>query len=62
MDGGQTWTSHATEGATDDRWVNWKFAYTPEEEGAYVLMVRSKNVNGLVTPEPIELMFNVKSA
>lgn len=62
MDGGQTWTSYATEGATDERWVNWKFTYTPEEEGAYVLMVRSKNVNGLVTPEPIEFMFNVESA
>lgn len=62
MDGGQTWTSYATEGATDDRWVNWKFTYKPEEAGAYVLRVRAVDVAGLVTPEPIELMFNVKSA
>lgn len=61
MDGGKTWTSYATEGATDDRWVNWKFTYTPEEEGAYVLHLRSRNINGLVTPEPQEFMFNVKA-
>ena len=34
LDGGTTWTRHATEGAQAGRVLSWTFVYTPEAEGA----------------------------
>ncbi len=61
MDGGTTWTRFNTAGATAERWVTWKFAFTPENQGAYVLHVRSVSDTGRVTKTPIEIMVNAKS-
>ena len=52
MDKGTTWTRYETEGASSDKLVHWKFAYTPEEEGVYTLLVRSVNEDGACSPEP----------
>ncbi|MEG2262406.1 MAG: molybdopterin-dependent oxidoreductase [Raoultibacter sp.] len=62
LDGGVTWTRHNTPNVTKDRWVNWSFAYTPEIDSAYVLSIRSVTEGGRVTDEPIEVLFNAKSA
>ena len=61
MDGGATWTRGETPGTTKDNWIVWKFAYTPEEDGAGVLTVRSVADDGTVTDEPVEMLFNAKS-
>lgn len=52
MDKGTTWTRYETEGTSSDKLVYWKFAYTPEEEGVYTLLVRSVNEDGACSPEP----------
>lgn len=52
MDKGATWTRYETEGASSDKLVHWKFAYTPEAEGVYTLLVRSVNEDGVCSPEP----------
>ena len=33
LDGGTTWTRHATEGAQAGRVLSWTFVYTPEKPG-----------------------------
>lgn len=42
FDGGATWTSCATEGATADKWVNWQFSTSFEDAGDYRMTVRAK--------------------
>jgi len=59
MDGGQTWTTYETAGATADKWVYWYFTYTPEEAGVYELQVRAITENGVVSPVASTLVFNV---
>lgn len=61
MDGGATWTRCDTPDTTADNWVIWHFAYTPEADSAYVLQVRSVSEDGLVTKDPIEVMFNAQT-
>ena len=51
LDGGTTWERHSTEASTPDRSVHWTFQWTPEEEGAYPLKVRSVTEDGRVSPE-----------
>ena len=62
MDGGETWTSYKTDGATADKWVYWYFTYTPEKTGAYKLMVRAVNEDGLVSPLASTQYFYVNEA
>ena len=52
LDDGENWTDYDVSGSTGDRWVHWTFEYTPEEPGAYCLLVRSVNERGEVSPEP----------
>lgn len=59
IDGGTSWTSHETPGATSDRLVKWKFAYTPEAPGEYRLLVRSVNDRGEASTEPDGVSFSV---
>lgn len=61
MDGGVTWTRYDVKNADLDKWVNWHFTWTPPADSAYVLAVRSVDVDGNVTPEPLERLFNAKS-
>ena len=62
MDGGETWTTYETTGATSDKWVYWYFTYTPEAEGTYKLMVRAVNEDGNVTPLATTLFFYAEEA
>lgn len=62
MDGGVTWTRFDTPNTSMDRWIIWNFSYTPEIDSAYVLSIRSVTTDGMVTQEPIEVMFNAKTA
>ena len=50
LDGGATWTRHATEGAVAGKVLSWKFVYTPQEPGSYQLRVRSVNEDGTFSP------------
>ncbi|MBS5449944.1 MAG: molybdopterin-dependent oxidoreductase [Coriobacteriia bacterium] len=61
MDGGATWTRFDTSDSTPDNWVIWHFSFTPETDAAYVLSVRCESESGLVTEEPVEIMFNATS-
>lgn len=60
MDQGKTWTRCETPDATSDRWVYWYFTWTPEAEGSYVISVRAVRADGMVTPYPVEKLFNVQ--
>lgn len=60
FDGGETWKSCETTGAKAGRWVHWTFTFTPRTEGAYRIMIRSRNNEGDTTPEPVTTMVNAK--
>ena len=62
MDGGETWTSCATEGADAYRWVYWNFAYVPETAGTYKLEVRARTQDGRVSPLAAGMIFTVEDA
>lgn len=59
FDGGRTWTSCATEGATADKWVNWQFSTSFDEAGDYRMTVRAKTADGMVSPLAATLLFEV---
>ena len=60
MDKGATWTTYDL-GETDVmRWVNWKYKFTPEKPGSYLIMVRGVDADGEVSTDPSQLFFNVK--
>ena len=59
FDGGATWTSCATEGATADKWVNWQFSTSFEDAGDYRMTVRAKTADGMVSPLAATLLFQV---
>lgn len=60
FDGGATWTSCATEGATADKWVNWQFTTTFEQAGDYELTARARTADGVVSPLSATLAFEVR--
>lgn len=62
LDGGETWTSYATEGATTESWVYWYFNYTPEEAGNYRLTARAVTESGKVSPLESTVTFTVSEA
>lgn len=62
LDGGETWTSYATEGATSERWVYWYFGFTPEKAGSYKLEARAVTEDGTVSPLASALVFEVEDA
>lgn len=41
LDGGVHWTEYATPGTSADRGVRWRFMYTPQKAGHYLLSVRA---------------------
>lgn len=42
LDGGVHWTEYATPGTSADRGVRWRFMYTPQKAGHYLLSARGK--------------------
>ena len=60
MDGGETFTTCETAGATGDAWVYWHFGYTAEAAGAYKLDVRAVAEDGTVSPLSSSVVFTVK--
>ena len=44
LDGGASWTEYPTRGAVPDVGVSWRFSYTPQQAGVYLL--HAKTVNG----------------
>ena len=60
IDGGNSWTTYETPGATSDRLVHWRFAYTPKEPGEFRLLVRSVDNRGEASPTPDAVSFIVK--
>ncbi|WP_211328390.1 hypothetical protein [Paraeggerthella hongkongensis] len=46
LDNGETWTAYATTGAVAERGVNWRFVYTPERPGCYLLKARARDARG----------------
>ena len=60
LDKGKTWTTFEL-GETDPlRWVNWKYSFTPETPGSYLIKVRAVAADGSVSTDPSQLFFNVK--
>lgn len=60
LDGGETWTSYETEGATAERWVYWYFGFTPEQAGTYKLQARAVTGDGTVSPLASTIVFQVE--
>ena len=60
FDGGSTWTSCATDGATADKWVNWSFTTSFEDAGDYRMIARAKTADGAVSPLTASLDFSVQ--
>jgi len=60
LDRGKTWTTYELGDTDVSKWVNWTFKYTPEAAGSYVIQVRGVSESGLVSTDPVKLMFNVK--
>ena len=50
FDGGRTWTTCETGGATADKWVNWQFSTHFDEAGDYSMTVRARTADGVVSP------------
>ena len=59
LDGGETWTAFATEGASAEKWVYWNFTMQAPEAGDYQLAVRARTENGNVSPLAAKLNFSV---
>lgn len=49
LDGGESWTRYDTPGTRPDKGVNWRFTYTPEVPGVYVLSARAVDAVGNVS-------------
>ena len=60
MDGGETWTTCATDGATAEKWVYWSFSYVTEAAGTYKLDVRARAEDGTVSPMASSIVFTVQ--
>lgn len=60
FDGGATWTSCTTDGATADKWVNWSFTTSFDEAGDYQMIAQAKTADGVVSPLSASLDFMVK--
>ncbi len=52
LDDGRTWTAYPTAAVDKSRGVNWRFVYTPEQPGRYLLKVRPVTEDG----EPSDLI------
>ena len=62
MDGGETWTTCKTEGASSRAWVYWHFVYLADAAGTYRLDVRAVTTEGRVSPMASSVVFEVKEA
>ena len=40
--------------------MNWKYSFTPETPGSYLIKVRAVAADGSVSTDPSQLFFNVK--
>ncbi|MDO4549298.1 MAG: molybdopterin-dependent oxidoreductase [Clostridia bacterium] len=59
MDGGVTWTSCSTQGASSSRWVYWNFSWIPDTVGVYKLEARARCADGSVSPLAANVVFSV---
>ena len=60
LDGGATWDSFETTGATKERWVYWYYTMDNLEPGSYVLTIRTVTDTGRVSPMDTKLLFHVQ--
>lgn len=60
LDDGETWTTYETPGTVSDKNLYWRFEYTPELPGAYQLLIRSVNEDGVESPIPAYVDFWVE--
>lgn len=60
MDGGETWTTCATENTTARLWVYWHFDYQAESAGTYKLDVRAVAEDGTISPLASSVVFTVE--
>lgn len=59
FDGGKTWTTCETDGATADKWVNWQFTTSFDAVGEYSMEARAVTADGVVSPLSAEMSFAV---
>jgi DMSO/TMAO reductase YedYZ molybdopterin-dependent catalytic subunit len=57
MDRGETWKRFDTPNTDVERWLTWKYQFTPEADGAYCFAVRAVTDTGKVNTTMIEKMF-----
>ena len=57
LDCGEHWTTYETPDTTSERNVFWRFVYTPENPGYYVLSIRSINELGEKGTQPATVEF-----
>lgn len=60
LDGGETWTKLDSSDSDPTAWVYWRFTWTPELPGGYVMTVRATTVDGNVSYAPPSVLFNAK--
>lgn len=59
FDEGETWTLCSTQGATAERWVWWRFKFTPFTAGRHKVLARAVNEDGEKSPSPAAHFFEV---
>lgn len=59
FDDGETWTRCSTAGATAERWVWWRFEFSPRTAGRNKVLARAVNEDGKKSPTPAAHFFDV---
>ena len=59
FDDGETWTQCPTQGATAERWVWWRFEFSPRTAGRNKVLARAVNEDGRKSPTPAAHFFDV---
>ncbi|ACV23316.1 Protein tyrosine/serine phosphatase [Slackia heliotrinireducens] len=62
LDGGVTWTEYPTDGAVRDVGVSWRFVYTPQQAGVYLMHARTVNGAGELSHVTTSFAFEVVEA
>lgn len=59
LDEGAHWTAYRTETANDYQYLTWAFAFVPDREGLYRMLVRSVNDCGEASPVPATIELEI---
>lgn len=60
FDQGATWTDFDVSDTDLNKWVYWRYTWTPKAVGSYTIAMRAVDSRGKVTPEAVEFLFNAQ--